>query len=62
MGRKIAGQLLVLILLLAVLYQHQDIFAQDPDSRDVREIGEEQENGEEEEGRKPSRIPLSSTG
>ena len=50
MGRKIAGQLLVLILLLAVLYRQQDIFAQDPDSRDVREIGEEQENGEEEEG------------
>ena len=58
MGRKIAGQLLVLILLLAVLYRQQDIFAQDPDSRDVREIGEEQENGEEEEGEEAEPDPL----
>ena len=58
MGRKIAGQLLVLILLLAALYRQLDIFAQDPDSRDVREIGEEQENGEEEEGEEAEPDPL----
>ena len=62
MGRKIAGQLLVLILLLAVLYQHQDIFAQDPDSGMSGRLGRSRRMGKRKKGRKPSRIPLSSTG
>ena len=56
MGRKIAGKLLVLILLLAALYRQQDIFAQNSDSRDVREIEEEQESGEKEEGEEDGEV------